>query len=176
MSASLLLPATVLGVVLLLMLAELVVSRSNERAFRARGAVVVPDGVYRAMQVAYPGSFVAMAIEGAVTGRAVDRLFVAGAAILLLGKGLKTWAIVSLGDRWTYRVLVRPGEPLVTAGPYRYFRHPNYVGVIGELVGMAVMMAAPVSGILGTAFFAELLRRRMAAEERALGLRVEPVR
>ena len=173
MSATLALPIVVLTVVVLAMLGELVVSRANERVFRRRGAVDVPDGVYRVMQLAYPGAFVAMAVEGAMKGRAFDGLFVLGAAIFIAGKALKTWAIVSLGYRWTYRVLVLPGEPLVTSGPYRHVQHPNYVGVLGELVGMALMMAAPVTGIAGTVLFGELLRRRVRAEERALGLRTE---
>ena len=170
------LPIVVLVVVLVLMLVELLVSRANERAYRARGAVDVPDGVYRVMQLAYPGVFVAMALEGMIGGRALDEVFFAGAAVFASGKAIKTWAIASLGDRWTYHVMVRPGEPLVTRGPYRFVQHPNYVGVIGELIGMAVMMAAPISGTLGTLFFSELLRRRIRAEERALGLRVADAR
>jgi isoprenylcysteine carboxyl methyltransferase (ICMT) family protein YpbQ len=50
-------------------------------------------------------------------------------------------------------------------------RHPNYVGVIGELLGMAMMMGARLTGPLALLAFGELLRRRIAAEERALGLR-----
>jgi methyltransferase len=65
---------------------------------------------------------------------------------------------------------VVPGLPLVTAGPYRWFRHPNYIGVVGELVAMALMTRARVTGPLGTVFFGWLLLRRMAAEERAMEL------
>ena len=71
-------------------------------------------------------------------------------------------------DRWTYKVLVLPGVPLVTGGPYRFVKHPNYVGVIGELIGMALMTGARVSGPLGLFFFSWLLIRRIQAEERAL--------
>ena len=56
----------------------------------------------------------------------------------------------------------------VVGGPYRWFRHPNYVAVVGELIGLALMMHAAVTGPLMTVFFMELLRRRIAAEERAL--------
>ena len=62
-----------------------------------------------------------------------------------------------------------PGAPLVTTGPYAFIHHPNYVAVVGELIGMALMMHAAVTGPLMTLFFMELLRRRIAAEERALG-------
>src|SRR5690606_27947037 len=107
-----------------------------------------PGDVYRTMQWAYPLAFVAMAIEGALFGPAPGASTLAGAAVFVLGKALKVWAIVSLGRRWTFRVLVLPGAPLVAHGPYAFLNHPNYVGVAGELAGMALLVGARVSGPL----------------------------
>jgi methyltransferase len=163
------LAVAVLVVVLGSMLVELWVSQRNEREFRRQGAVDAPDPVYAVMRWAYPGAFVAMAVEGALSGAPFGWQTPAGIVVFVLAKALKVWAIRSLGTRWTYRVLVHPGAPLVTTGPYTFLHHPNYVGVIGELVGMGLMMHATVSGPLMTLFFMELLRRRIAAEERALG-------
>jgi len=157
--------------ILLMMLLELRVSQSNERLYRQQGAIDAPDPVYGLMRWAYPGAFVLMAIEGALVGRSLDGLAIAGALVFVAGKALKMWAIRTLGPRWTYRVLVLPDAPLVREGPYTRLRHPNYVGVLGELIGMGLMMRALVTGPIATLFFAELLRRRIAAEERALGLR-----
>jgi methyltransferase len=94
-----------------------------------------------------------------------------GILIIAAAKLLKGWAIATLGVRWSYRVLVIPGAPLVSSGPYRWMRHPNYVGVVGELLGMAVLMAARVTGPVSLLFFSWLLHRRILAEERALGVR-----
>jgi methyltransferase len=99
------------------MVGEAVLSAHNESRLRARGAVEAPDDVYRAMRWAYPASFVAMAIEGALVGPASREMLVAGLAMLGLAKGLKVWAISSLGPRWTYRVLVLPNAPLIRSGP-----------------------------------------------------------
>jgi|SRR5688572_13679014 len=151
------------------MLVELWVSQRNEREFRRQGAVDAPDPVYAVMRWAYPVAFVAMAVEGGLSGAPFGWQTPAGIVVFVAAKALKVWAIRSLGTRWTYRVLVHPGAPLVTTGPYAWLRHPNYVGVVGELVGMGLMMHATVSGPLTTLFFMELLRRRIAAEERALG-------
>jgi methyltransferase len=85
-----------------------------------------------------------------------------------MAKALKAWAIQALGVRWTFRVLVLPGVPLVTRGPYALMRHPNYVAVVGELVGAALMFGSPVTGPVGLIAFGSLLRRRIAVEERAL--------
>ena len=155
-------------VVLITMLGELVVSRRHERVLLTRGAVAPPDPVYPVMRLAYPLVFVAMAVEGALAGPASPVLIATGAAVFVLGKSLKFWAIHALGDYWTYRVLVIPGAPLVTHGPYRLFRHPNYIGVIGELIGMALAVDARVTGLIGTVFFSFLLWRRIRAEEAAL--------
>jgi methyltransferase len=163
-------PALALLAVIVMMLAELWLSTSNERVLVARGAIEAHDPVFTVMRVAYPAVFVAMAIEGAITGIELGPMTFAGVSLLFAAKALKFWAIASLGVRWSYRVLVMPGLPLVTAGPYRWFRHPNYLGVVGELVAMALMMHARVTGPLGTAFFGWLLFRRIAAEQRAMEL------
>jgi methyltransferase len=91
-----------------------------------------------------------------------------GAVTLVAAKLLKFWAIASLGDRWTFRVLIVP-EPLVATGPYAFVRHPNYIAVIGELLGFALLVGAPVAGAVSLVGFGALLRRRIAVEERALG-------
>jgi methyltransferase len=146
-------------------------SRRNERILVARGAVEPLDPVYRTMRWAYPGAFLAMALEGALVGPAAGAVAVTGVLIIAAAKILKIWAIATLGVRWTYRVMVIPGAPLVSSGPYRWMRHPNYAGVIGELLGMAVLMAARLTGPVSLLFFSWLLRRRILAEERALGFR-----
>jgi methyltransferase len=156
--------------VLAMMLVELAVSRRNERLFRDHGAIEAADDVYDVMRVAYPGAFVMMTAEGALRAAWPETTFWWGAALFVAAKALKTWAIVSLGHRWTYRVLVLPGAPLVRRGPYAWLRHPNYVGVLGELVGVALMLGAWVTGPVATLGFGWLLRRRMITEERALGL------
>jgi methyltransferase len=159
----------VVVIVFVSMLIESHVSRSNERALRARGAVEPADDVYSAMAWTYPVSFLAMAAEGAVRGGPSLMVFGVGALVFGLGKGIKYWAIASLGPRWTFRVLVTPGAPLVTRGPYAWLRHPNYVGVVGEFVGAALLLGAPLTGTAATLGFAVLIRRRIVIEDRALG-------
>jgi methyltransferase len=162
-------PAAALAVVIAFMLVELMVSTRHEEVLRARGAVEPPDPVYPTMRWAYPAVFVAMAMEGIVFGGAPRTIAAAGIGLFAAAKILKIWAIAALGERWTYKVLVLPGTPLVSAGPYRFVRHPNYVGVIGELVGMALITGARVTGPFGLLFFSWLLVRRVRSEERALG-------
>jgi methyltransferase len=156
--------------VLALMAGEAVLSSYNAGLLRARGGIEPADDVYRTMQWAYPACFVAMAGEGALTGPAPPEVLGLGLAIFGLAKGLKMWAITSLGWRWTFRVIVPPDAPLVTRGPYRWLRHPNYLAVLGELAGVAAVVWAPVSGAAALLGFGWLMRRRITIEEAALGI------
>lgn len=170
-----------LSVIAGLMVAEARLSRRHESSLRARGAVEPAGDVYGAMAVAYPLAFLLMGVEG-LWGIRGERLeawgwgldphrtgwFIAGLLLFVAGKGLKYWAIRALGHRWSFRVLVLPGEPLVTSGPYRYVAHPNYIGVVGELAGTAMMMEARVSGPVMLAVFGALLWARVRFENRVL--------
>ena len=155
-------------VVAVMMLLEQRVSLANERWLRLQGAVEPPRDVFVTMRWAYPAAFVAMAIEGLLIGPPPRAWTIAGAVIFVAAKALKIWAITSLGRRWTFRVLVPPGAPLVTRGPYARVRHPNYIAVIGELIGMAVFVGARVTGPVATILFGLLIHARIRVEEEAL--------
>jgi methyltransferase len=158
-----------LAAVVAVMAGEAVLSAFNASLLKARGATEPPDDVYRTMQWAYPAAFVAMAIEGALTGPSPQTALTLGLLVFGLAKALKAWAISTLGTRWSFRVLVPPGEPPIVAGPYRVLHHPNYVAVCGEILGVALIVGAPVTGALAFAGFGWLMRRRIAIEDRALG-------
>ena len=159
---------TALSAVLIMMLTELIRSRRNERELRRRGAVEPQGDVYRALAVAYPLMFVVMAVEGSLLGPVGDWLLVAGFLVFVAAKALKLWAVATLGLRWSYRVLVLPGAPLVATGPYAHIRHPNYFAVFGEIAGFAMMVGAFWTGIGSLLLFRVLVRRRIAIEEHAL--------
>lgn len=158
----------VIAAVLLLMLVELQLSRFNEKALRAQGAVEPSDDVIALMRVAYPASFVLMGLEAALWGPLRRDWVVAGLLLFGWAKALKFWAMAHLGPRWTFRVLVPPGAPLVRSGPYRFLRHPNYLAVMGELTAIAITLQAPVAGVASALVFGWLIRRRIQVEERAL--------
>ena len=170
-SRGILLSFATLGAVAGIMLVERVLSRHNEQALRARGALEPPDDVYGVMRWAYPGCFLAMAGEGAVAGPPAAKTLAAGLVLFGLAKALKLSAMAALGPRWSFRVLVVPGLPIVTSGPYRWLRHPNYVAVFGEIVAVAAIVGAPLTGVAALVVFGWLIRKRIEVEDRALGRR-----
>lgn len=140
----------------------------NEQAQRARGGIEPSGDVYRLMRIAYPAAFAAMIAEGCFRDPPPASAIAAGVVVFAAAKALKWWAIVTLGRCWTFRIVVVPNAPLIHGGPYRWLRHPNYVGVVGELLGVALIAGAWVSGVAAMTAFGALLLKRIRVEERML--------
>ena len=164
MRAQLFMVAAIFG----LMAAEWRVATRHEARLTELGATDPPEPQYVLMAVAYPLSFLLMGAEAWWRQAGIGGAFVSGVLLFVAAKALKYWAIGSLGERWTFRVRVLRGAPLVTKGPYKYVAHPNYVAVAGELVASALMMGAVVAGPVMTAVFCVLMWRRIRFEEHAL--------
>jgi methyltransferase len=136
------------------------------------------------MAVLYPAAFLGMGAEG-LWRAASDHTTVDGAGpawaasgvlLFVASKARKYWAIHALGPRWSFKVLVEPGRPLVRTGPYQFASHPNYIAVAGELAGTAMMVGARLSGPIMLALFGGALWARIRFEERALSAALEPRR
>jgi methyltransferase len=149
-------------------------ARANERTQRARGGIEPSGDVYTQMSFVYPLAFASMIGESYARGPAVSRTVIAGALIFVVAKALKWWAIVSLGRSWTFRVIVVPGGTRVTRGPYRFLSHPNYLAVVGEFVGVAMMADARVAGTIATLVFAGLMMKRIRVERSTLDAILPP--
>lgn len=150
--------------------AELVVSTRNARWSFARGGVESGAGHFPAMVALHTALLVSCLVEVYVA----DRPFLPWLgwpmlALTLGSQALRWWCIASLGPRWNTRVIVVPGLPLVTRGPYRWLRHPNYVAVVVEGFALPLVHTAWVTALGFTVLNAILLARfRIPAEERAL--------
>lgn len=145
-------------------LAELVWSRRNERCLRAAGAVEHGAGHYPLIVAVHAG-LLAVLFVAAPPERAIALPWL---ALLLALQPLRVWVLWALGTRWTTRVLVLPGVPLVRSGPYRWLRHPNYLVVAAEVP--AIALAADESAVALGFGLANLgvLALRIRVEERAL--------
>jgi methyltransferase len=83
-------------------------------------------------------------------------------------QGLRVWIIATLGGRWTTRIIVLPGQPLVASGPYRYLSHPNYAVVAAEIATLPLALHLPMLALIFTGLNAAVLAIRLRAETRAL--------
>jgi methyltransferase len=150
-------------------LVELRVARRNLAWARERGGVEFGAGHYRWMVALHIGLLVGCLVE--VWWRDPPFLPWLGWPMLALvigSQALRWWCIRTLGPRWNTRVVVVPGLPLVTSGPYRYFTHPNYVAVVVEGVALPLVHTDVLVAVVFTVLNAALLRRRIAVENQAL--------
>jgi methyltransferase len=89
-------------------------------------------------------------------------------AVVLAAEGLRWWCVRILGPQWNTRVIVVPGLPRVTNGPYRYLSHPNYVAVTAEIIALPLVHSAWLTAIVFSVLNAALLVVRLRVENAAL--------
>jgi methyltransferase len=80
----------------------------------------------------------------------------------------RAWVLAALGSRWTTRIVVVPGAPLVRSGPYRLISHPNYVIVAGEILVLPLAFGLPLFAVVFSGLNALVLWVRIQAEDAAL--------
>jgi methyltransferase len=97
--------------------------------------------------------------------RAVSPVFLALFVVLQFARIL---VLLTLGRRWTIRIIVVPGETLVAHGPYRLLRHPNYAVVTGEIAVVPLALGLPVYALVFSVLNAAVLAIRIPAENQAL--------
>jgi methyltransferase len=149
--------------------AELVVSKRNLTWSRVRGGTEYGAGHYPAMVVLHTALLAGCLIEVA----ALHRPFIPAVgwpmlAVVVAAQGLRWWCITTLGPRWNTRVVVIPGAPRITGGPYRLIPHPNYVAVVIEGIALPLVHSAWLTAVVFTVLNAVLLRTRIRVENTAL--------
>ena len=157
----------VLGLVVLQRLAELVLAARNTGRLREAGAFELDARGYPAFVLLHGGWLVSLALLVPATAPPSWPLL-AVYAVLQLGR---VWILASLGRRWTTRIIVLPGAPLVRRGPYRFVRHPNYLIVAAEIVVLPLAFGAVAIAIVFSLANLLLVVRRIAIEERVLAPR-----
>ncbi|MCB8840456.1 isoprenylcysteine carboxyl methyltransferase family protein [Aurantimonas sp. VKM B-3413] len=155
--------AAVLLYVTLQRLAELWFARRNTRRLKAEGAIEMEAPHYPlivAVHAAWLGLMWLFAF-----GQPISLGLLALFALVQLAR---FWTLVSIGRRWTTRIVVKPGERLIAKGPYRFFPHPNYAVVVCEIFLLPAVFGLWAIALLFTLINAGVLAIRIPAEERAL--------
>jgi methyltransferase len=153
----------ILAFVTLQRLAELVLARRNTARLKARGGIEHAPGHYPlivALHAAWLAGLWALAWH-----RPVD---LAWLGVYVVLQGLRAWTLISLGSRWTTRIITVPGETLVRRGPYRILPHPNYVVVAGEIAVLPLVFGLWIYAVVFSLANAAVLAIRIRAENRAL--------
>ena len=153
----------ILTFVTLQRLAELWLANRNSRDLLANGAREVGAGHYPLIVALHTAWLAALWFWAPGRPISLPLLFVF--ALLQLGR---VWVIASLGPRWTTRIIVKPDEPLVRSGPYRWLSHPNYVVVVLEIAVLPLVFGLWQLALVFTLLNAAVLTIRIRAENDAL--------
>lgn len=144
-------------------LAELWWAKQNERRLLAAGGVEYGNS-HLPLMIAVHAAWL-LGLWVLARDRPVDPSFFVIFVLLQIGR---LWVLMTLGRRWSIRVIVIPGEKLVARGPYLLLRHPNYVVVIGEIAVVPLAVGMPVYALVFSILNAAVLAIRIRAENAAL--------
>lgn len=158
-----------LAVIAVERVAELVVSQRHAAASLRRGGVESGQGHFPVMVALHAALLAGCVAEPLLARRGFDpAVGWPMIAVVAAANALRWWCVVTLGQRWTARVIVLPGLPLVRSGPYRWFAHPNYVAVVVEGAALPLAGSAWITACAFTVLNAALLAVRLRCETRAL--------
>jgi len=158
-----------LGAVAAMRLVELRISRRHQREMVARGAAKVDDPRFRWMVFLHTSVLIGAAVEVVFLHRPLYPVLAAiFFAIFLAANLVRWWVIRTLGDHWNVQVVNSTSLGVVTSGPFRYVRHPNYAAVFVEMLALPLIHSAWITALAGSLAHIFVLSQRLATEERVL--------
>jgi methyltransferase len=150
-------------------LIEMGVSRRRQRALAARGVVKLAEPHFRRMVLLHGGVLAGAALEVWLLGRPfIPALGIPMIALFILANLLRWWVIRTMAEHWNVQVMNSIALGVVTDGPFRWIRHPNYLAVFVELLAAPLIHTAWLTALIGGLVHILVLRRRIAVEEAVL--------
>ncbi|HYL85076.1 MAG TPA: isoprenylcysteine carboxylmethyltransferase family protein [Candidatus Angelobacter sp.] len=158
-----------LAAVGVLRLVELRVSRRNFNRMLAAGAAPVPEPHFKWIVLVHTGVLIGAALEVILLHRRFLPWFAASMFALFIASNLlRLWVVVSLGQLWSVNVMDSAQMGIVTTGPFRFVRHPNYTGVVLEVISLPLIYTAWITAVAAALGYSYALSRRVPAEEKVL--------
>jgi methyltransferase len=148
---------------------ELRISRRNQQKLEKQGVRKIAEPHFRWMVFTHASVLVCAAAEVILLHRAlIPLLAMSMAGLFIFANALRWWVIRTLAGHWNVEVMASSRVGVVTSGPYRWVRHPNYVAVVIELFSLPMIHTAWITALAGTLANLEILRRRLRVEEGVL--------
>ncbi len=150
-------------------LGEVAVSRHNQSKMRAQGAQKIREPHFPWLVAFHTVVLIAAGLEVLLLNRPlIPALAIAMLALFILSNLIRYWVIYLLADLWNIQIMDSGRIGIITSGPYRWVRHPNYVGVVLEVFSLPMIHTAWITAVAGTLGYFEILRRRIKIEDQVL--------
>jgi methyltransferase len=147
-------------------LAELAISRRNQKQLEKQGVRKIPETHFRWMVALHTCVLIGAGAEVLFLHRPlIPWLAISMLVLFILSNVLRWWVIGTLAGHWNVEIMGSSTIGVVTSGPYRWVRHPNYVGVVLEVFSLPLIHTAWIASILGTLGYLEVLRHRIKSED-----------
>lgn len=162
----------VIGIVVAQRLVELIISNHNEKWLLSRGAVQYGRNHYKFIVLMHVCFFVALIQEYMFHSmhKELNILNYSFLVFFFLLQFGRVWVIATLGKFWNTKIFRIKKRPLVKKGPYKYFRHPNYIIVTLEILVLPLVFNLYYTAIIFTVWNAIMLTIRIKEENKALNL------
>lgn len=169
MGLSVYLYLALLAAVGILRLVELQISRRHQKLMLTQGAERVPEPHFIWIVVVHTGVLIGAALEVILLHRPFLPLLAATMFLVFLASNLmRFWVVRALGNLWSVQVMDSTRIGVVTTGPFRFVRHPNYTGVILEMISLPLIHTAWITALATSVGYSIALSLRLRAEERVL--------
>src|SRR5207248_8779746 len=160
---------SLLFAVALLRLVELRISKQHQKEMAARGATKIDEPRFRWMVLLHTAVLLGAALEVVLLRRPfIPWMAAPMLAVFLAANAVRWWVIRSLGEHWNVQVVDSTRLGVVTSGPFRYVRHPNYAAVFTELLALPLIHTAWITAFAGAIAHISVLAQRLSTEERVL--------
>lgn len=153
----------------LLRIFELRVSRRHQQQMAADGATKVKEPQFRWMVFVHTAVLVGAALEVVLLRRPFIPILAAVTLLLFLtANAVRLWVVRTMGKHWNVQIMNSMSLGVVTDGPFRFVRHPNYAAVFVEMVSLPLIHTAWITALLGCVGCMATIGQRIALEERVL--------
>jgi len=148
---------------------ELRISKKHQQEMTARGAAKVNDPNFRWMAMFHTLVLIGAAVEVVFLQRPFwPALAIPMLALFVIANIVRWWVIRTLGEHWNVQVMDSTRLGVITNGPFRYVRHPNYAAVFVEMIALPLIHTAWITALAGAIAHVIVLALRLSTEERVL--------
>lgn len=154
--------------VILQRIVELRIAKKNEKWMKANGGFEIGQKHYKYIVLVHVMFFISLIFEVTVLDKSVSSLWLLFLLFFTLAQALRVWSLLSLGRFWNTKIIIVPNVNIISKGPYKFIRHPNYLVVVIELLVIPLIFNAFWTAILFSVLNMIVLSIRIPAEEQAL--------